>query len=546
MPKRPRLKSGFTLGGEQAEADPLLEEAFLETSDFRVIESKTDVRCYVVGRTGSGKSAILQRLEDRHSAHTIRINPEDLSPPYITDLQIIRHLDSLEVNLDPFWIALWKHVLIVEVIRHRYKLSTPEAKQNFIERIRESIRRDPAKTAALAYLEAFEGKFWCETDERVREITDKFSRSLEGNFNVGAAQAPLALGAGVDATTMVSSETRKELAERYQRIVNDTQLAKLNKMLEVLNEDILDEQHFTYVVIDDLDRDWVDERIANDLVRCLFRTVLDLKRVKNLKVLVALRTNIFRELDFGRKSGGQEEKFRSLVLSVAWTRPQLREMLSRRVQISAAQMQLDARVVADLLPVQNKTRGDPLDYILDRTLLRPRDAIAYLNECLAEGIGKTRLTWADIHHAEHEYSHKRLLALRDEWKPTFPGIDRVFLEFRGTPERLSRDDLTTILDNAILLLADTGFPGVNWLTDVSARMWSSHDEDWAWIYEPLVTLLYSIGFLGCWVGETCVYQSDQARFTESGTNLERTDSYSVHRAYRAALDVQPEPWDQGR
>ena len=52
---RPNLKSGFTLGGEAAEADHLLEEAFFESSDFRVMESKTDHRCFVVGRTGSGK-----------------------------------------------------------------------------------------------------------------------------------------------------------------------------------------------------------------------------------------------------------------------------------------------------------------------------------------------------------------------------------------------------------------------------------------------------------------------------------------------------------
>ncbi|CNL41460.1 Uncharacterised protein [Mycobacterium tuberculosis] len=43
----------------------------------------------------------------------IRISPEDLSLPYITDLQVIRFMDSLNVKLDLFWIALWKHVLLV-------------------------------------------------------------------------------------------------------------------------------------------------------------------------------------------------------------------------------------------------------------------------------------------------------------------------------------------------------------------------------------------------------------------------------------------------
>jgi hypothetical protein len=272
MAKRPRLQSGFTVGGEQAEADPLLEEAFLESSDYRVIVSKDDPRCFLVGRTGSGKSAALQTLEERNPGHVIRINPEDLSLPYITDLQVIRYLNSLGVNLDLFWIALWKHVLLVEIIRHRYRVNSLVAKQQFLQNLRQKLVRDPGKQAALDYLDEFEGRFWCETDERVREITDKFTRKIDATAGADAS----ALGAGLRARAgggyEDSSETKSEQAERYQRIVNETQLAKLNKMLAVLDEDILDSQHFTYVVIDDLDRDWVDERIAHDLVRCLFRT----------------------------------------------------------------------------------------------------------------------------------------------------------------------------------------------------------------------------------------------------------------------------------
>lgn len=127
--KRPRLRSTFTLGGEQAEADALLDGAFYESDDFLVLSSCEDKRCFVVGRTGSGKSAVLRRLEEINLDHVIRINLEDLSLPYITNLQAIRYLDALEINLDNFWTTLWKHVLLVEIIRHRYKVNSPAAKQ---------------------------------------------------------------------------------------------------------------------------------------------------------------------------------------------------------------------------------------------------------------------------------------------------------------------------------------------------------------------------------------------------------------------------------
>ena len=76
-----RLNINFTLGGEQAEADPLLQEAFFESGRYSAIESRDDPRCFIVGRTGSGKSALLQRIEERHLDHVIRINPEDLLDP---------------------------------------------------------------------------------------------------------------------------------------------------------------------------------------------------------------------------------------------------------------------------------------------------------------------------------------------------------------------------------------------------------------------------------------------------------------------------------
>src|SRR5262245_24163401 len=97
----PPLRSGFNLGGEQAEADPLLERAFFEWAGYLVVEAPDDPHCFLIGRTGSGKSAVLQRLEEVHPRRVIRINPEDLSLPYIIDLGVIRQLDALDVHLDP-------------------------------------------------------------------------------------------------------------------------------------------------------------------------------------------------------------------------------------------------------------------------------------------------------------------------------------------------------------------------------------------------------------------------------------------------------------
>jgi hypothetical protein len=399
----PPLRSGFNLGGEQAEADPLLERAFFEWAGYVVVAARDDPHCFLIVRTGSGKSAVLQRLEEVHSRRVIRINPEDLSLPYIIDLGVIRQLDGLDVHLDPLFIALWKHVFLVEIIRHRYRVDSPTRKNTVMETLKDTFRRDTSKEKALEYLEEFGESFWAETDERVREITQNFEDKVKKAASVSVDIPVIGEGQlGIEGLQATTTAIRSEYADRYQRLVNETQLPRLNKMIAVLDDDILSsEQDFVYVVVDDLDRDWADEKIANDLIRCLFRTVLDLQRVRNLKVVVALRTNIFEHLNFGSRSGGQEEKFRSLVHRIHWTKKELIGMADERARVAAEDAGLEEiEAVGDILPERGRARGDPMDYILRRTLMRPRDVIAFLNECLSGAAGKSRLAWGDVTAAE--------------------------------------------------------------------------------------------------------------------------------------------------
>jgi hypothetical protein len=540
MATRRRLTTDFNLGGEQAEADPLLERAFFESDIYAAIASRANPHCFLIGRTGSGKSAALQRLEETKGSHVIRINPEDLSLPYILDLGVVQRLSELGVHLDPFFIALWKHVLLIELIRHRYQVDSPEAKRNFLATLTERVRRDPGKKAALEYLDEFGESFWCETEERVREITENFEKKIGGTASMDVPLPGIPALTG-EASSSSGVQVRSEQTERYQRIVNDTQLASLNKMIRVLDEEILDSpQHFTYVLIDDLDRDWVDDQLTNDLIRCLFRAVLDLQKVRQLKIVVALRTNIFDYLNFGSRTGGQEEKFRSLAFAMTWTRRDLVALSDERAQVAADIWNLpDVAGIADLLPATTKQRGRATDFILDRTLLRPRDVIAFLNECVTRASGKRRLSWADLHDAEPYYSENRLLALRDEWKPTFPDISKVFDLFRSCPPSMSRVELSTRLDEAALLPADPAFAGVSWMTQLSEPLWSGVGiREWPELYQPLVGLLYDIGFLGIRIAGVKVhFAHDTPGFAYRPTSLRESAAFVVHPAFHAALGI---------
>lgn len=542
MAKASKLPGNLNLGGEAAETDSLLQDAFFESGIYQQVSSREDAKCFLVGRTGSGKSAALRRLEEKFPEHVIRITPGDLSLTYISNLGVIQYLSSLNVHLDPLFDALWKHVFLVEIIRKRYSVDSEDVKTNIFAQLRQKISRNRGKEAALDYLEEFEGKFWCETDERVKDFTRKVEQSFknEGGLEVGKGLTKVRLSGSDGQNSTV--EEHAELVQRYQRIVNDTQAPRLNKMITVLDDDILDTPHnYFYVVIDDLDEDWVDEQTANDLIRCLFRTILALKKVQNLKIIVALRTNIFEQLDFGSKTGGQEEKFRALTMRMRWNKNDIKQLLTERARVVAQLRGIEGvNDITDLLPRTNKARGNAFDFILQRTLMRPRDAIVYFNECLQLANGKSYITWDIIHDAEPSYSRNRLLALRDEWKPSFPGIDRVFRIFSRTPSSMTPYEFCKRLDDAILLTADPSFPGTVWMTRLSEAVWSDIGlKEWYEIYQSLILMLFNVGFIGCVQGGKGkpTYSHEDPDLLQSTLTLSRVSSFCVHPCFRAALDI---------
>lgn len=541
-----RLKSNFTFGGSVAESDPLLVDAFYDNGDYTAVSDFTDPRNFLIGRTGSGKSALLTYLEDQYPGKVARVVPEDLSLPYVANLPAVRNLRDLGVHLEIFFRALWKHVIIVEVIRHRYKVTTPEGKASLFESLRDRFRRDPGKREALEYLDAFGERFWCSADERVHDIAEKFQRRVDASAQLSAGlPGTPSLGAGTE--VLESIEVRKQLQERYQLVVNETQPAKLNRMIRILGEEILESPHHQlYLVIDDLDRDWVDEGIANELIRCLLHAVVDMQSVKNLKVLVALRTNIFRQLlQDGHRRGGQEEKLRGLALDIRWTRGDLTGLLDARTSVALARNGLTQRRLAEMLPGGPRDKR-PADYILDRTLMRPRDAIVYLNMAARASTGKSQLTWDAIHSVEREYSQNRLDALRDEWKDPYGGLERVAECFRKAPTRMDRLELGKRFDEAALLSLDESFLGKQWLSGlVLDRLEGDEDVAWHLAYGALVRLMYSVGFLGMGNARSrrANYAYDDAQWCEHVDNLGGDCFGEIHSTYRAALEIrdrQPE------
>src|SRR5690606_9289136 len=93
-----------------------LLSSFVDKNDISILRDMNDSKCILLGRTGSGKSALIKYLEE-HEEDIVRIDPESMSLRHLSNSNIINYFKTLDVKLDLFYKVLWKHVFIVELIK---------------------------------------------------------------------------------------------------------------------------------------------------------------------------------------------------------------------------------------------------------------------------------------------------------------------------------------------------------------------------------------------------------------------------------------------
>jgi hypothetical protein len=182
-------------------------------------------------------------------------------------------------------------------------------------------------------------------------------------------------------------------------------------------------QHF-YICIDRLDENWVDESFRYLLIRSLIEPIRDFLQVRNIKIIAALRADLIeRVFRFTRDSGFQEEKYRSLYLPLRWTREQLLNLLDKRVNYLVQQTYTKRTVgYADLLPERVDKSSTAADYLVDRTLMRPRDLIEFFNSVIELAVAKPTITKDMILQGEGVYSKNRMRSLQDESINDYPAL----------------------------------------------------------------------------------------------------------------------------
>jgi hypothetical protein len=100
------FRKHMSIGEVDAENDTkFLRDCFVDTGDYDVLDDTQSSQCIVLGRTGSGKSALLERLE-KCQDQIIRIEPEELALKHISNSTILSFFEDLGVDLDIFYSLL--------------------------------------------------------------------------------------------------------------------------------------------------------------------------------------------------------------------------------------------------------------------------------------------------------------------------------------------------------------------------------------------------------------------------------------------------------
>jgi hypothetical protein len=471
---------GTLLGAAQAEADAhMLKRAFIETADYQALRFTSDFN-YVVGRRGTGKSAIFGRLKEEFASDTSAIllaeQPEDYE---MLELQsLLQPLSNEYRKLRPTTRLLWTAHFLLEAtkaVAEHYRFS--KSIQSIF--LREYIKRQGIKAgmSATAHCAA-----------ALKEILDQ---------NLSVEQVPAALAAKYEIAALTEA-LRDALEQTGQRVI---------------------------AMYDRLDESWAPEVGPVAILGGLAKIAADY-REKQFPIypILFVRDNMFRALaqlddDFTRHIEGH-------TLRLQCDEESLFHLVAARLRVA-----LDLGAVESEVKVWNRFAHRELHdregfaQCLKYTLYRPRDILVLLNEAYvnARRDGRDGIVARDVEKTATNISQHRLEDLCKEYDRVLPGVRLFVSAFRGQPASQPAAD---VIDHLKMVAETSDY------SDFASRdlvLFENGGE--------MFSALYSVGFVGVKDDTSGNYM-----FCHDGTmaalvTLAGSRDTLVHPCYWKALDI---------
>lgn len=243
------------------------------------------------------------------------------------------------------------------------------------------------------------------------------------------------------------------------------------------------------ILVDQLEQVWQGDSDSHALVTGL---LLGAKQVlaaygHAVRCVLFVRADIYDALNFA-----DGDKFRSDEVRITWSPAALRALARARASLSLERPVSENELWDGVFPRRVAGEWTP-DYLIRRTLTRPRDIIQFLTLCrdAADRSGRPTIQEDDVLEAAEQFSRWKLDDLAKEYNVGFPFLRPVFAQFENTGYAVGRSDFTTQFDV---------------IREALHERYSSYAEQLT--ATSVIDALYAIGFLGVCRGNGVVYAGD--------------------------------------
>ncbi|HDS4352749.1 P-loop ATPase, Sll1717 family [Enterobacter roggenkampii] len=407
----------LNLGATSAENEMRdLEKYYLETDQF--LKSLRGEAHLVVGRKGSGKSAIFLQIRDAEREKSRNKNIVlDLKPD---GYKLIKFKERIlqflsEGTYQHTITAFWEYVLLLEIC---YKILEKDKQRHMHDH---ALYDGYRELAELYYIEEYdsEGDF----SERMSSLMEK----VYSEYN---------LKYGTKNNVTLSSPEVTELLYKHD-------VKNLKKILGAY----LKNKQVLWLLFDNIDNGWPTSGLQHEdllIVRALIDATRKIERQFNsdqLKVrsVVFLRNDVYELLVKGTSDRGKEA---NVVLD--WTDTDLlRELVRLRIVSNGLDSDLDFKTAWLKMIVSHHKGEETSQYLIERSLMRPRFLLNLINHCKSFAINLNHevIESSDIEKGVTAYSSDLLRDIGYEISDVYKEADGILYSFISSPSELSENNV---------------------------------------------------------------------------------------------------------
>lgn len=352
-------------------------------------------KCYVIGRKGSGKTAICEHIvkTEEYNVFSSKLNFKNF--PF----NELYGLDNKKYTEPNQYITLWKYLIYSNICKLMVN------NENIDSSIRDSLE-----------------KLYPKNDPKL--LARKISEWTSAEFGATV------LGSG--GTFKLSREISSGKIPWIQKV----------DILEDIIMQYCDNSKY-YIVFDELDEDYRDIKAEGsasyiNLLTSLFKAVQDVKATfvesaKQIMPIVFLRDDIYALINDSDKN-----KWSDLKIELNWDKNKIKKLLAYRIsqdvpnnnEILDFQTAWKQIFSKELIGYGNKQKRKvhSFDFIERNTQLRPRDFIRYIQCCCSEADcnGENLISPRTIKLEDRAFSNYLRDEIKDELFPLLPDIDNIF------------------------------------------------------------------------------------------------------------------------